>query len=265
MHHRPAFPDMSTQQQTAKLDGVELAYFDIAGENDDGRTILLIHGFASTARVNWIGTGWTEALAKNGYRVIAFDNRGHGESSKFYDPSDYGPDIFAKDALKLLDYLNIEQPDVMGYSMGARITSYMCYSTPRRVRKAVLGGMGINILGNPGGYDVVAEALEADDPEAATDPRARSFRQFADRVGADRLALAACIRRSQVQITPDIIKSIENPVLVAVGTEDGIAGSPHKLAAMMPNAEAFDIEGLDHMRATGAGPYKSKTLDFLGN
>ncbi len=256
---------MTSKQHIAKLDGVDIAYFDNSGENPDGRVILLIHGFASTARVNWLGTGWADTLLKDGYRVIAFDNRGHGESSKFYAPGEYGPDIFASDALKLLDHLNIEQTDIMGYSMGARITSYICYSASERVRRAVLGGMGINIFGNPGGYDVVAEALEADDPNTSTDLKALGFRQFADRVGADRLALAACIRRSQVQITPQIIRAIETPVLVAVGTEDAIAGSPHDLAAMMPHAEAFDIEGLDHMRATGAAPYKSKVIDFLGN
>ena len=255
---------MTADQKIAYLDGVDIAYFDIVSESPYGRVILLIHGFASMARVNWLGTGWTDTLTKAGYRVIAMDNRGHGGSSKFYSPDDYGPDIFASDALKLLDYLKIEHADIMGYSMGARITSYICHSAPARVRRAVLGGMGINIFGNPGGYDSVAEALEADDPDMATDSHGKSFRQFADRVGADRLALAACIRRSQVQITPEIIESIETPVVVAVGTEDGIAGSPHELAAMMPNAEGFDIEGLDHMKATGAETYKAKVLEFLG-
>jgi len=256
---------MTAQQQISRLDGVDIAYFDIADEAPDGRVILLIHGFASTARVNWIGTGWVDTLTEAGYRVVALDNRGHGGSSKFYSPDDYGPDIFTADALKLLNHLDIEHADIMGYSMGARITSYICHSAPDRVRKAVLGGMGINIFGNAGGYDPVAEALEADDPDTVTDPRGKSFRQFADRVGADRLALAACIRRSQVQITREIIESIETPVLVAVGTEDGIAGSPHELAAMMPNAEGFDIDGLDHMKATGAASYKTKALEFLGD
>lgn len=255
---------MTVDQKIAHLDGVDIAYFDIESETPDGRVILLIHGFASTARVNWLGTNWVDTLTGDGYRVITLDNRGHGESSKFYSPDDYGPDIFTSDALKLLDHLGIEQGDFMGYSMGARITSFICYSAPERVRKAVFGGMGINIFGNPGGYNPVAEALEADDPNTVTDLRGKSFRQFADRVGADRLALAACIRTSQVQITPEIIESIETPVLVAVGTEDGIAGSPHELAAMMPHADGFDIEGLDHMKATGAASYKARVLEFLG-
>ncbi|MGI9357225.1 MAG: alpha/beta fold hydrolase [Rhizobiaceae bacterium] len=254
---------MTADQQIAHLDGAGIAYFDVASEAPDGRVILLIHGFASTAKVNWIDTGWADTLMEAGYRVVAMDNRGHGESSKFYSPEDYGPDIFAADALKLLDHLGVERPDIMGYSMGARITSYICHLEPERVRRAVLGGMGINIFGNPGGYDPVAEALESDDPDTVVDLRGKSFRQFADRVGADRLALAACLRTSQVKITQQIIESIETPVLVAVGTEDGIAGSPHDLAAMMPNAEGFDIKGLDHMKATGAATYKAKALEFL--
>lgn len=256
---------MNDAQKTIALDGVELAYFDLPPLEEAGedKTILLIHGFASTANVNWRGTSWTSTLRKLGYRIIAPDVRGHGASQKFYDPAEYGPDIFAADMIKLLDGLGLKTVDVMGYSMGARITCYLAAHYPERVSRAVFGGMGIQIFGQRGGYENVAEALEADDPASITDAHGASFRRFADVTGSDRLALAACIRLSQVQITRETVESVQAPTLVAVGSEDDIGGSAHELAALMQRGEGFTIEGLDHMKATGAASYKQAVSEFL--
>src|SRR4051812_29533027 len=98
---------------TFQSDGLELAYRD-EGEGDP---ILLIHGFASSIDVNWSGTGWIDTLKTDGRRVVAIDNRGHGASEKLYDPAFYGADVMAGDAIALLDHLDIERADVMGYSM----------------------------------------------------------------------------------------------------------------------------------------------------
>ncbi|NKB53637.1 MAG: alpha/beta fold hydrolase [Rhizobiaceae bacterium] len=251
-----------TQIQIASLKQADIAYFDFPG-TDDEKTILLIHGFASSAQVNWIGTGWVKLLNGAGYRVISIDNRGHGKSSKFYSPSDYGPDIFAADAVELLDHLDISTCDVMGYSMGARITAWLSYSAPRRFRKAIYGGMGSHIFGGRGGYELIAAALETDDLETISDPGAMAFRKFADATKSDRMALAACIRPSKHNITAEMVRSIQVPTLIAVGSEDEVGGSPQQLADMMPSAQAFTIEGLDHMKATGAESYKAAALEFL--
>ena len=77
------------------------------------------------------------------------------------------------------------------------------------------------------------------------------------------MALAACIRPSKHNITPEMVRQITVPTLVAVGSEDDVGGSAQDLADMMPAGEAFVIEGLDHMKATGAESYKSATLSFL--
>jgi pimeloyl-ACP methyl ester carboxylesterase len=87
--------------------------------------VLLIHGFASTAHVNWVFPGWVKTLDQAGYRVIALDNRGHGESDKPHDPEAYHPETMAADAAGLLDSLNIGSAHVMGYSMGARISAFL--------------------------------------------------------------------------------------------------------------------------------------------
>lgn len=260
---------MEAEQKIAPLDGVDIAYFDFPANIDKGGnaqgTVLLIHGFASRASVNWIGTSWVTTLVNAGYRVLALDNRGHGDSTKFYDPADYGPDIFAADAFALLDYLNIEACHVIGYSMGARITCWMAYAKPERVQTAIFGGMGEHIFGNRGGYEEIAAGLEANDPSTITDRGAAQFRRFADTTGSDRLALAACIRPSKVRITPDLVRGISTRVLVAVGSEDEIGGSPKILAESMPNAKSYVIEGHDHMKATGAADFKKAALLFLGH
>jgi len=250
---------MSTEKKIAKLENVELGYFDIG----EGEPILLLHGFASTAAVNWLNTGWIKTLNEEGYRCIALDHRGHGDSTKFYDADNYGPDYFTNDALALLDRLEIDKCHVLGFSMGARVTAWMCYAHPQRVISAVFGGMGARMTNTASDYTAVAEALEADDPTTLPPSPALGFRTFADRVGADRLALAACIRPSRQKITEEHVRAITTQVLVAVGDEDEIGGSATQLASIMQNAEGFDMPGLDHMRSTGAKVFKEKVVEFL--
>ncbi len=60
--------------------------------------MLLIHGFASTSRINWGETGWVRFLTDAGRQVITFDHRGHGESEKFYDTTKYSAMLMAEDA-----------------------------------------------------------------------------------------------------------------------------------------------------------------------
>ena len=108
--------------------------------------ILLIHGFASNISMNWISPGWADVLTKAGYRVIAYDNRGHGHSAKLYDLEQYGAPLMAEDARRLLDHLQIKRAHVMGYSMGARIAAFLAIARPERVARIVFGGLGINIL-----------------------------------------------------------------------------------------------------------------------
>ncbi len=125
-------------------DGTEIAYLD-EGEGDP---VLLVHGFASNKEVNWVGPGWFKPLRDAGYRVIALDNRGHGASTKYYEPERYHIPEMTKDAIALLDHLKLPKADFVGYSMGARISAYAAAHYPSRVRSATLGGMGINLVQN---------------------------------------------------------------------------------------------------------------------
>jgi pimeloyl-ACP methyl ester carboxylesterase len=240
-------------------DGVEIAFVD----EGEGPATLLIHGFASNSQVNWVSTLWVKDLVAAGRRVIAFDNRGHGESDKPRDPAAYPAPVMAEDARRLLDYLDIEEADVIGYSMGARITAFLALAHSQRVRAAVFSGLGEGMVKGVGRSEPIAAALLAESPDAVEDAHARDFRIFADRTGADRQALAACILSARQRITPDELERLAMPVLVAVGSEDEIAGSPEALAALIPGAEVFEILGRDHMKAVGDRKHKAAVLDFL--
>jgi pimeloyl-ACP methyl ester carboxylesterase len=240
-------------------DGIETAYLD----EGEGEPIVLVHGFASTKEVNWVNTAWVTTLTRAGRRVIALDNRGHGQSTKLYDPAGYHTAKMADDVAALMDHLNIERADVMGYSMGARITAYLALNHAARVRSAILGGLGIHLIEGVGLPMSIAEALEAPSLADVTDPTGRVFRAFADQTKSDRQALAACIRGSRQTLTRDEVAAIGVPVLVAIGTKDLVAGSASELAAVIPGARALDIPDRDHMLAVGDKAYKAGVLDFL--
>jgi pimeloyl-ACP methyl ester carboxylesterase len=245
--------------QTFDSDGVSIAFID----EGEGEPVLLVHGFASNVRTNWIEPGWVSFLRRNGFRVVAFDNRGHGESEKLYDCDLYGAPLMAEDARRLLDHLGIARADVMGYSMGARITAFLALAHPQRVRSAIFGGLGANMVRPMAGTGPIAKALEADSIDEVQNPTARTFRAFAERTGSDLKALAACIRSSREPITRDMVGRISCPVLVAAGTEDVIGGPAEELASLIPGAEALPIPDRDHMLAVGDKVYKEGVLAFL--
>ena len=238
---------------------VELACLD----EGQGEPIVLVHGFGSSKQVNWVQPSWLTTLKGAGRRVIAFDNRGHGQSTKLYDPAEYHTTKMAEDVRALLDHLGVPRADVMGYSMGARIAAFFALAYPDRVRSVVLGGLGSHLIDGVGLPESIAEALEAPSLDDVADPQGRMFRAFADQTRSDRRALAASIRGSRQVLSREQAASIRTPTLIAVGTKDPIAGSAEGLAAVMPNARALPIPDRDHMLAVGHKVFKAGVLQFL--
>ena len=243
--------------------GVRIAFIDEGPSVPRGLPVVLVHGFASTHAVNWVNTLWVRTLTQDGRRVVALDNRGHGESGKPHDPALYATPIMAGDVARLLDHLRIGRADVMGYSMGARITTFLAVEWPQRVRSIVLGGLGQHLVDGAALPPNIAEAMDAPDPASLVDPMQRMFRKFADQNGADRMALSACIRGSRQSLSEAEVARVAAPALVAVGTRDPIAGDPHRLAALFPAGRAFDIIDRDHNLAVGDKTYKHAVLAFL--
>jgi len=239
--------------------GIEIAFLD----EGEGEPIVLIHGFGSNAEVNWVHPGWVTTLTRAGRRVIALDNRGHGASSKVYEPALYHSALMADDVRALLDHLEIARADVMGYSMGARVAAFFALARGQRLRRAVFGGLGIHLVEGVGLPESIAQALEAPSLADVRDPVGAMFRLFAEQTKSDLRALAACIRGSRQTLSREDVAQLRTPVMVAVGTKDAIAGSPQALAALLPMGRALDIPGRDHMLAVGDRVFKAAVLEFL--
>jgi len=248
-----------TDYRSFDSDGVEIAYLD----EGDGDPVLLVHGFASNAKVNWVDTAWVGHLVRAGHRVIAVDNRGHGRSAKPHDPGQYGAPEMAEDVRRLMDHLGIARADLMGFSMGARMCAFLAIRHPDRVRSVIFGGLGANMIRPMAGTGPIANALEAPSIDDVTNATARTFRAFAESTKSDLRALAACIRASRDPIRPADLARITFPALVAVGTEDVIGGPAGALAELLPNGESLDIVGRDHMKSVGDPSFKRAVVDFL--
>jgi len=169
----------------------------------------------------------------------------------------------AEDARRLLDHLDIPQADVMGYSMGARVSAFLAINHPARVRRAVFAGLASRMITGVGGAEAIARALEAPSVEQVTDPGAKGFRVFAEQTKSDLKALAACIRSSREKITREDLARITVPVLVVAGEKDDVAGDVETLVAAIPGAKGLTLPGRNHMNAVGDRGYKEAVLAFL--
>jgi pimeloyl-ACP methyl ester carboxylesterase len=204
-----------------------------------------------------------KTLTEAGRRVITFDHRGHGASEKLYDPSLYPAAEMAEDARRLLDHLEIAQADVMGYSMGARVSAFLAIAHPARVRRAVFAGLASRMISGVGGAEAIAAALEAPTRNDGLDINARAFRIFAEQTKSDLKALAACIRSSREKITVEELASLRVPVLVVAGEKDKVAGDVDTLVNAIPGAVGVTLPNRNHMNAVGDRGYKDAVLAFL--
>lgn len=243
-------------------DGVGLAY-DVSGQ---GPAVLLLHGFASSARINWERPGVVAALVEAGHTVVTYDARGHGNSDAPHDPGAYGGDTLVSDATGLLAAVGHLDADLVGYSMGAQVAARLAAGASL-ARRVVLGGVGGRLLRlrpatNWSSRDEIVAALEADDPGTVPGVTGRSFRSFADATKADRLALAA-LQRSGVLDGAAPLDQVRVPVLVVVGDRDTLAGDPERLAASLPDARVEIVPG-DHLSAVVSPKFAEAVTRFLG-
>jgi pimeloyl-ACP methyl ester carboxylesterase len=234
--------------------------YDVWG---DGAPVLLIHGFASNARVNWVDTGWVGTLNQAGYQAITFDNRGHGKSGKLHEPSLYSAQLMAEDAKRLVDHLGHSRVAVMGYSLGARIAAVLTIRNPSLVSAAVFAGLAANMMTGIGDTEAIAGALEADSLDETTDATARRFRIFAEQTGSNLKALAACMRGSRQAVGAEELQRIQAPVLVVAGSLDDTAGPVEPLVNAISGARGLVIPGRDHMKTVGDRRFKEAVVEFL--
>lgn len=241
-------------------DNIDIAYID----EGEGEPIVLVHGFASNKEINWVLPGWTAALKRAGRRVIALDNRGHGQSSKPHDPAAYEMKFMAGDTLALLDHLNIKQADYLGYSMGGRIGMHLAIHHPDRIRTSSLGGIGASIITGPGRRDQIIAALEAKSAADIADPVARQFRLFAEQTKSDLKALIACMSGLRVEFTEKELASNKVPMLIVRGgDDDDIAGPAADIARIIPGCQYVEVPHRNHMTVVGDRAFREAVLAFL--
>ncbi|MCM2309885.1 MAG: alpha/beta hydrolase [Steroidobacteraceae bacterium] len=246
-------------------DGLELAYDDVG----DGEPVVLLHGFAANRRLNWKLTGWYDALVNAGYRVLAFDARGHGQSAKPTDIEAYRPAGIAGDALRLLDHLGVRRACLFGYSMGGRNAAWLLAHHRRRFRAVVIGGTGLNLLA-PADARLWARrgfALTRDNTnaESLAIPAMVPLYQRALRRGGRTGALAACLMGAFPNMCKADFAQVTAPALVACGSRDTLSGSPLPLASSIPGARAVLIPGRNHLSAVTDPFFKGAVLGFLGS
>ena len=238
---------------------VEIAYLD----EGEGEPIVLVHGFASTKSVNWVYPTWVSELRKDGRRVIALDNRGHGESSKLYDPAQYSIAAMAGDVVALMDHLEIARADIMGYSLGARMTAWLALNARPRLRAAIFGGIGMAMIEGGGPGENVAAALEA----PSLDEVSRSRRADVPGLCRPDSLRPACARRLPARLAWIDEQGRGGPHCVAGPDRSRHRGRNRRLRrGARPDhrgAEVLDIPNRDHMRAVGDKVYKAGVVDFL--
>jgi pimeloyl-ACP methyl ester carboxylesterase len=246
--------------------GLTLAFDDIVPATPAMGTVLLVHGFATSRVENWRRLGWLSAFERRGYRTIALDLRGHGESDKPHDPAAYGRDRMTGDITALMDHLALGPVILMGYSMGAHLSLRLALDAPGRVDRLILGGVGGRLItGSPpaAGSMTMAEALATEDPEVIADPLLRGFRLFAEQQGEDRLALAACSQGGGAPVVGDDLARLRAPTLVVAGALDTLAGDPHALAETIADAKGVTLAACDHFSAIPHALFKAAVFDFL--
>jgi pimeloyl-ACP methyl ester carboxylesterase len=238
----------------------------------EGPPVVLLHGLSASRRYVVQGS---RHLVKRGYRLIAYDVRGHGASDPSPDPSAYEYADLLDDLRAVLDHLRLERAALVGSSMGAATATAFALEQPERVpalvqiTPAYLGARTTRI--DRGAWERMARALErgidafvaaaAPDgiPERWRDASRKATRQRMER-HADLAAVAAAVRvvpRSNAYDGLDRLRSLSVPTLV-VGSRDE-ADEIHPLsvareyARLIPTAELIvEAEGESPLAWRGA-------------
>lgn len=237
--------------------GLELAYRELGR----GRPLVLIHGYFSTAQINWLRYGHAERLAAQDYRVIMPDLRAHGDSAKPHDASAYSPDVLADDGFALIEHLGLDDYDLGGYSLGGRTTLRMLVRGAKPAR-AVLAGMGLEgILHTAGRGEYFRRVLTG----LGTFERGSSewmTEAFLKTVDGDPIALLH-ILDTFVDTPRETLSGIEIPTLVLAGEDDHDNGSAEALAQALPRGRHAVVPG-NHMSAVTKPELGAAMSDFLG-
>jgi pimeloyl-ACP methyl ester carboxylesterase len=225
--------------QTFDANGVKIWYF-VEGR---GEPVVLIHGWLSSARINWVLPGTSPLLAKD-YQVIALDMRGHGLSDKPTKEEAYGPEL-VEDIVRFLDHLKIEKAHIVGYSMGGIVAANFIAKHPDRVLSGTLGGMGWLKPGSAAQWGF--EQIGKNDPNAKT--------------------ATLCGRSlARLALTENELKAIRVPVTVLVGEKDDLIKKLYvePLEKVRKDWPVVEIKGANHITCILKHHFQNEIAAWLG-
>jgi pimeloyl-ACP methyl ester carboxylesterase len=239
-------------------DGVRLAYREMG----EGRPLVLIHGYFSTAMVNWVRYGHAAKIVAGGYRVVMPDLRGHGDSAKPHEASAYPPDVLADDAFALVEHLGLTDYDLGGYSLGGRTTVRMLArgATPGRAIVAGAGWEGVVHTAGRGAHFRRILTNLGTFQRGTSEWMAEAFLKT---VGGDPVALLLVLDTFMDTSEKELAR-IDTPTLVLMGSEDNDTGSGETLARALPHGQYVVMPG-NHMSAVTKPEMGDAIATFLSD
>ena len=262
---------------------IELHYEDYGA----GQPVVLIHGWPLS------GASWerqVEALLHAGYRVITYDRRGFGQSSRPSTGYDY--DVLSQDLHKLITTLDLKDAALVGFSMGGgEVARYLGVYGTARVRRAVfMSAIPPYLLkapDNPAGidgavFDGIKSAINADRPAFLAEFFANFYNvdllkgsRVSDEVvrlswnvaaGASPIGTLECVQAWLTDFRPDLAR-IDVPTLVIHGDADRIlpiAATGTRTQASVKGSRLVTISGGPHgLNWTHAAEVNRELLKFL--
>lgn len=220
----------------APLNGIRM-YYEVHGA-EGGTPLLLLHGGGSTIDVTW---GRMLPFLARQRRVIAIEEQGHGRTSSRDAPVRF--DTSADDAAALLEHLEIESADVLGFSNGASVGLQLAIRHPARVRKLVFASSMTKRAGAPAEFWAMMESADFASMPAplkqaflAVNPDPDALREMHDGDAARMRAFG--------DVPDDAIRAVRAPVLVLAGDRD-IVTPEHALeiARLFPDARLAILPG----------------------
>lgn len=220
----------------------------------------------------WEKNGAIERLAER-WHVVAFDARGHGQSSKPHDPQSYGLAMI-QDIVNIIDAFAAERAAVVGYSMGSTGALKMAAMYPQRVQALVLAGYGLRdaVKWKDRALDTAqrlrsgegfGELFQMNKPGTQARVRLREDAQKRILMLNDHRALAACIEQSPVlEVGEEEIARIGVQTLCLVGRQDTCVEGAKRLAAILPDAQLETIAG-NHFNAPTNDEFAPMIEQFL--
>jgi 3-oxoadipate enol-lactonase len=243
---------------TASVNGITIGYDDVGGGGD---VLVLVHGHPFD-RSMW--RPQVEAAAGSGWRVVAPDLRGYGESTVV--PGRTPLEQFARDIAALLDHLGVDAAAIGGLSMGGQITMEFCRLFPGRVRGIMLAATFPQAETEEGRRDraAMAERLLREGMEGYAGevlPRMVAPRNIAAlpavaehvrrmmRAAHPAGAAAALRGRADRPDYQDALAGLDVPALIVVGDEDAFTtrADAERMHALLRRSELVWMEGVGHM------------------